>query len=42
MPHEILRLPLEEQAFLFAAVSIKLKRDKDEAKKAKRHAGRRR
>ena len=31
LPHEILRLPETEQAFLFAAISLKLKHDKEEA-----------
>lgn len=34
LPHEILCLPDEELAFIFAAVSIKMKRDKEAAKKA--------
>ena len=44
LPHEILRLPEPEQAFVFAAVSIKLKHDKEEAQKMKRRGkkGRRR
>ena len=38
LPHEILRLPEAEQAFVFAAVSIKLKRDAEEAKKIKQRS----
>jgi hypothetical protein len=42
LPHEILRLPETEQAFLFAAISLKMKHDKEEAQKLKASKAKRR
>ena len=33
LPHEILSLPENEQAFVYAAISIKIKNDAKEAKR---------
>lgn len=40
-PHELLELPENERAFVFAAVGLKLKAEKEEADKAKRKARKR-
>ncbi len=42
LPHEIMRLPEYEQAFIFAAVAIKLRKEQEEVKKLKARKGRRR
>ncbi len=34
-PHELLNLDENERAFIMASISVKLKKDKEEAKKAK-------
>lgn len=41
-PHELLALPESERAFVFAAVALKIKADKEEAEKVRRKNGRRR
>nr|DAG48418.1 MAG TPA: hypothetical protein [Caudoviricetes sp.] len=41
MPHELLSLPDNEQAFIVAAINIKVKQDKKEADKIKARSRRR-
>lgn len=41
LPHEIFNLDENEQAFIFAAISIKAKADKEAADKAKQNKPRR-